>query len=138
MRLRFTRSMPRAGLRVAPRQELQRTIPRMASDPPPPQPAAPPPEPGPGASRDEWRRWRHQQRDQWRAQGHPGGWYGPGPWNWWGGGWFWGVALVVVGAYLLLQNLGLLASIRGDILWPVLLILFGVYLVFRRGRWWRP
>jgi len=48
------------------------------------------------------------------------------------------VALVVVGAYLLLQNLGLLASIRGDILWPVLLILFGVYLVFRRGRWWRP
>src|SRR6202049_4271563 len=101
----------------------------MAATPPPNQPTAPPPEPGPGASRDEW-----------RAQRYGSGWYGP--WNWWGGGswgggWFWGVALLVIGAYYLLLNLGLLGRLRGDVLWPVLLILFWVYLLIRRnrGRW---
>jgi hypothetical protein len=119
----------------------------MASDaPPPPPPAAsppppaPPPQPGPGASRDEWRAWNHQQREYWRQQRHPGGWYGPGswygPWNWWGGsGWFWGTALLIVGAYYLLQNLGLLGWLRGDLLWPLLLILLGAYLLLRH---WRP
>ena len=97
--------------------------------PPGPQPTTPP---GPGASREEWRAWRHQQRmnGQW-----PGGWYGP--WAWGGGGvwpWFWGAALVLIGAYFLLQNLGLLDWLRGDVLWPSLLILLGVLMLFRRGR----
>ena len=116
-----------------PSVEVAAYDPGMASEPPPSQPAgppppsAPPPEPGPGASRDEWRAWR-------RAQRSGRGWYGPGPWNWWGGGWFWGAALLVVGVYLLLQNLGLLTWLRGDVLWPSLLILLGLYLLIRRGR----
>jgi cell wall-active antibiotic response 4TMS protein YvqF len=76
-------------------------------------------------------------RDYWRAQGHPGGWYGPGwygPWGWWGGGWFWGAVLVLVGAYWLLQNLDLLSWLHGDVLWPLVIILLGVYLIVRRGR----
>jgi hypothetical protein len=44
----------------------------------------------------------------------------------------------VVGAYYLLQNLGLLSWLRGDVLWPVLLILLGLYLLVRRNRGWRP
>jgi hypothetical protein len=108
----------------------------MASATPPPQPAAPPPQPGPGASREEWRAWRHQQHDHWRSQRYAGGWYGP--WGWWGGGWFWGGGLVVIGAYYLLQNLGLLSWLRGDVLWPVVLILLGVYLLVRRNRGWGP
>ncbi len=97
--------------------------------PPGPQPSSPP---GPGASREEWRAWRHQQRmnGPW-----PGGSYGP--WAWGGGGvwpWFWGAALVLIGAYFLLQNLGLLDWLRGDVLWPSLLILLGVLMLFRRGR----
>ena len=112
----------------------------MASEPPPSQPVAPPPQPGPGASRDEWRAWRRQQHEYWREQRYGGGWYGPG-WfgmgNWWGGGWFWGAALLVVGVYLLLQNLGYLKYIHGDVLWPLLIILLGIYLLVRRGRgWW--
>ena len=108
----------------------------MASEPTPPQPVGPPPQPSPNASRDEWRAWRHQQHDYWRSQRYSGGWYGP--WNWWGGGWFWGGALVVIGAYYLLQNLGLLSWLRGDVLWPVLLILLGVFLLVRRNRGWGP
>ena len=79
--------------------------------------------------------------DYWRAQGRTGGWYGPwggyGPWGWWGGGSFWAVALVIVGVYFLLQNLGLLSWLPGDVLFPSLLILLGVWLLFRRsrGRW---
>jgi hypothetical protein len=116
----------------------------MATEPPnsapptpaPPAPQAPPP-PGPGASRHEWREWRRQQRgyvhDHW-----DGGWYGP--WAWWGGGawpWFWGAGLVLIGVYYLLQNLGLLSWVRGDVLWPTLLILLGVVLLIGRGRGWR-
>ena len=105
-----------------------------------PPPPGPPPQPAPDASRDEWRAWRHQQHDYWRQQRGAGDWYGPGswagPWNWWGGGWFWGAAILVIGVYYLLQNLGLLKNIPGDVLWPVLLILFGLYLLIRRGRGW--
>ncbi len=76
-------------------------------------------------------------RDYWRAQRHPGGWYGPGwygPWGWWDGGWFWGAVLVLLGSYWLLQNLGWLSWLRGDVLWPLVIILLGVYLIVRRGR----
>ena len=108
----------------------------MASEPPssvPPPPATSPP--GPEASRDQWRAWRHQQR----AQGHYGGWYGPWGWGWGGSwGWYWGAALVVIGAYYLLSNLGLLTWLKGDVLWPTLLILLGVVLLVRRGRGFWP
>jgi hypothetical protein len=97
-----------------------------------PPPVAPPAPPGPGASRDEWLSWRRQQRDRWS-----GGWFGPmsevgGVWPW-----FWGAALIVIGGYYLLQNLGLLSWVRGDMLWPVLLILLGVLMLIGRGRYWK-
>ena len=105
----------------------------MATDPPntpPPAPPAPTSPPGPGAYRDEWRAWRHQQRDSTNGP-WPGGWYGP--WAW-GGGRFWGAALVLIGAYLLLHKLGLLSWLSGDVLWPSLLILLGVVMLIQRGR----
>jgi hypothetical protein len=73
-------------------------------------------------------------RSQWKT----GGWPGPYGWVWWGwgGGWFWGAALVVIGGYYLLQNLGLLNWLPGDVLWPILLILLGIVLLVRRGDWW--
>jgi hypothetical protein len=111
--------------------------------PPPPstQASAPPPPPAPTASHDEWRAWRRQQRDyeraMWRSHGWSGpSWYGPG-WYWFGRGWFWGVVIVIVGLYSLLSNLGLLSWLRGDILWPILIILFGVALLVGRRGWWR-
>jgi hypothetical protein len=61
-----------------------------------------------------------------------------GPWNWWGGSWFWGAALLVIGAYYLLKNLGFISWINSDVLWPLLLILLGVGLLLRRGRGWWP
>ena len=104
---------------------------------PPPTREAPKP-PAPGATRDEWRDWRHQQRDYMRDH-WGGGWYGP--WAWAGGGvwaWFWGAALVLIGLYYLLQNLGWLTWLKGDVLWPSLVILLGVLMLISRGRsWWR-
>ena len=62
-----------------------------------------------------------------------GGWYGP--WGWGGGGvwgWFWGAALVLIGAYYLLTNLGWL-TLKNDVLWPTLLILFGIVMLVHRA-----
>lgn len=47
---------------------------------------------------------------------------------------FWPTVLVVVGVYFLLSNVGLLAWLRFDIVWPVLLILLGAWLIIRRQR----
>jgi len=48
---------------------------------------------------------------------------------------FWvGAALVVAGAYFLLANLGLLNWLNWDLVWPVVLIALGIYLVVRRLR----
>jgi phage shock protein C len=49
--------------------------------------------------------------------------------NWIGG------TLVVLGAYFLLRNLNLswLAWMRADLLWPLLLVGAGVFLIIRRG-----
>ena len=111
----------------------------MATQPPanvPPVPE-PPKAPGPDASREEWREWNRQQRDYMRGRWGGGGY---GTWPWGGGGawpWFFGVALVVIGAYYLLQNLGWLGFLNGrDVLWPVLLIMLGLIMLFRRGRSW--
>lgn len=43
-----------------------------------------------------------------------------------------GVLLIVVGAFFLLDNLGLLDWLRWDLAWPVGLIVFGIWLVSRR------
>ena len=116
---------------------LRRSIATMAAEPPnsfPPPPAEAPKPPGPGASSHEWRAWRRQQRDHMHDR-WASGWYGP--WAWGGGGvwpWFWGAALILIGVYYLLQNLGLLSWLRGDVLWPSLLILLGLVLLVRRGR----
>lgn len=97
--------------------------------------AAPPPPPGPGASRAEWREWRRRQRDYMRGQWYTG--TSSGPLYWRGGGWFVGTLLLVIGVYYLLYNLGQLTWLKADVLWPVLLIVFGLWLlVRRRRRWW--
>ncbi len=106
----------------------------MATDPPNdmPPPAPAPPPPGPGATREEWRAWRRGQRHQ--MYGQWPGWYGPWGWGARGRPWFWGAALILIGGYFLLQNLGLLDWLRGDVLWPTLLILLGIGLLISRSR----
>ena len=100
----------------------------------PPPPAESPGPPGPGASRDDWLAWRRLQRTHWT-----GGSYGPWAWGVGVWPWFWGAALILIGGYYLLQNLGLLTWVRGDVLWPALVILLGVFLLISRGRnWGRP
>ncbi len=42
--------------------------------------------------------------------------------------------MLLIGAYLLLQKLGLLSWLRGDVLWPSLLILLGILMLIGRGR----
>ncbi|HEX6513708.1 MAG TPA: DUF5668 domain-containing protein [Chloroflexota bacterium] len=104
----------------------------MATQPPvEPPPASTPPPPGPGASRQEWHAYRHQMRDYWRSQGNRG-WYGPGR-----GSLALAIALIILGGYFLLRNLGLLNWLRDDVFWPLVLIALGLLLLFRRGNWWR-
>ncbi|TMD14709.1 MAG: hypothetical protein E6I27_03320 [Chloroflexi bacterium] len=45
---------------------------------------------------------------------------------------FWGGALVIVGVLFLLANLGVLNNINWDVVWPVLLIALGVWLIVAR------
>jgi cell wall-active antibiotic response 4TMS protein YvqF len=105
----------------------------MASGPTnqPPSPG-PPAAPGPGASRDEWHDYRHRMRDFMRSQRWSGYRYGGS-----GGELFLAVALVVLGAYFLLRNLGLISWFKEDILWPAVLIALGLLLLLRQGTWWR-
>jgi hypothetical protein len=81
-----------------------------------PQPTTPQPSPLQG-SRDDWPGWRY--RRGFRASGT--GWT-----------WFWGVALILVGGYYLLKNLGLLEWVRGDVIWPLLVIALGIWLIVAR------
>lgn len=46
---------------------------------------------------------------------------------------FWPVLLILVGAWWLLSNLGLLDWIRADVFWPLVLIALGVWLILRRS-----
>ena len=45
-----------------------------------------------------------------------------------------GLILVLVGVYFLLRNFGLVDWLRWDYVWPVVIIVAGLYLVFRRIR----
>jgi len=47
---------------------------------------------------------------------------------------FWPSVLILLGVYLLLENLGLLDWIRADIFWPLVLIAIGVWLIVARMR----
>jgi len=104
----------------------------MATEPPNQTPLPPPPPPGPGAPRSEWHDYRHQMRDFVRGQRRSREWYGQP-----GGGLFLAVALVIVGAYFLLRNLGAISWLRDDIFWPSVLIVVGLLLLLRRGNRWR-
>ena len=70
-------------------------------------------------------------RDYMRSQGRSD-WYGSTR-----GGIFLALALIVLGGYFLLRNLGLLDWLRDDIFWPLVLIALGLVLLLRRGGWWR-
>jgi len=104
------------------------TPPASAASPAPSAPQ-PPAIPGPYATRQEWRAWRRQTRAYYRSTG----WYG---WTGWAGiwGWFWAIALIMVGAYYLMANLGLFSWVRGDLIWPALLIVLGVLVIVGRFR----
>jgi hypothetical protein len=54
--------------------------------------------------------------------------------NRWRREYLWPLVLVALGVYFLLNNLGLLGWLRPEIAWPVLLILFGGWLIIRRSR----
>lgn len=41
-------------------------------------------------------------------------------------------ALIIVGAIFLLKNLGLLAMINWDIIWPVVLIVVGALMIYKK------
>ena len=60
-----------------------------------------------------------------------GGWLGPGRNT--GGLWL-GAILVLLGLYLLGQNLGVLSAIRWDVFWPIVIIALGVLILLRRLR----
>jgi LiaF transmembrane domain len=96
-----------------------------AAAPPAAATPAPPAPPGAYATRDEWRAWRRQERAYYRTHMHA---YFA-PW-----GWFWPLALIVVGACFLVVNLGWLTSATWDIVWPALLILLGVLFLISRLR----
>jgi phage shock protein C len=58
--------------------------------------------------------------------------------SWWDGyrgrppGMWAGIILIVLGAYFLLVNIGLLSDFRWDLFWPVVLIALGLLVLFRR------
>lgn len=65
---------------------------------------------------------------------------GQGRWHWYGsagGTLYLAIALIVLGAYFLLRNVGLLNWLRDDVFWPLVLIALGLVLLLRRGSWWR-
>ena len=62
---------------------------------------------------------------------HPRGRWGPPYGNRPPGLWF-GIILIVLGAYFLLANLGIFTNIHWEIVWPVILIALGLLLLLRR------
>ncbi len=45
-----------------------------------------------------------------------------------------GAALILVGIIFLLKNLGLIAGINWDIVWPVAVIILGAVMLFKKYR----
>jgi hypothetical protein len=43
-----------------------------------------------------------------------------------------GLLLILLGIYYLLNNLGLLPRLQWNIIWPALLILLGLWIIFQR------
>lgn len=43
-----------------------------------------------------------------------------------------GAALVVIGLVFLLKNLGLMPNIAWDVIWPIVLIVLGLTLIFKK------
>jgi ABC-type glycerol-3-phosphate transport system permease component len=54
--------------------------------------------------------------------------------SFWRRDYFLPAVLIVLGVYFLLRNTGWLDWLGGEIIWPVLLIGLGVWLIFRRAR----
>ncbi|MFA6593953.1 MAG: DUF5668 domain-containing protein [Candidatus Buchananbacteria bacterium] len=42
------------------------------------------------------------------------------------------IALIIIGAIFLLKNLGLLAGINWDVIWPIVIIIVGVIWLFKK------
>jgi len=59
------------------------------------------------------------------------GWWSPGYGGRPRGLWF-GIILIALGAYFLLENLGVLSGFRWDIFWPAVLIAIGLLILVRR------
>ena len=47
---------------------------------------------------------------------------------------FFGLFLAIIGAIFLLQNLGYITADAGSVIWPVVLIVLGLSLVFKKKR----
>ncbi len=47
---------------------------------------------------------------------------------------FWGTLIIIVGIIILLKNLGIITTGVWSVLWPLLLIMFGVSLLTKKGR----
>jgi len=62
---------------------------------------------------------------------HPRGRWGPPYSNRPPGLWF-GIILILLGAYFLLTNLGIFSNVHWEIVWPVILIALGLLLLLRR------
>lgn len=43
-----------------------------------------------------------------------------------------GAALVIVGAIFLLKNLDIISGVAWDIVWPIILIVLGLSIIFKR------
>jgi hypothetical protein len=54
--------------------------------------------------------------------------------NMWRGDYVWPVLLILLGIFFLLNNLHVFDRIPGDLVWPIVLIALGVFLILRRAR----
>lgn len=43
-----------------------------------------------------------------------------------------GILLVIIGAVFLLKNLGLMAMVNWDLIWPIVLIVIGVVMIYKK------
>jgi phage shock protein C len=81
--------------------------------PPPSSGDSPHPDPPPQGGREKFSGWGPSYRNR-----PPGLWFG--------------IILIVLGAYFLLTNLGIFSNVHWEIVWPVILIALGLLLLLRR------